>query len=122
VAEAAGGIGERRGDRVQAVEPDGTPRGLGAALVLARAIVALKVVAGPVVERLALRPWSLVALALGTLRSGLSALALAGLVGTLLAIVGLAVVALRTARSAGSWWATAAAMTVGVWRLHRPSV
>jgi hypothetical protein len=135
VAEAAGRIGERGGHRVQAVEPEGAARGVGAAVVIALAVRTLKVgalavtvlaVLRAVVERLALRAGaSMIGLTVGArwarafqahlLR--LAALAVAGIVGPLLAVVVLAVVARRATRTtAGGRPATAVA--VGVGRFH----
>ena len=114
VAEAAGRIGQRRGDGVQAVEPDGAARGvrnLRAGAVVALAVGAVEVVARPlavlvvlvraVLERLALRTRAAVvglavrarrtrALRASVLRTGALALAGRGVVAALLAVVRLA--------------------------------
>ena len=114
VAEAAGGIGERRGHRVQAVEPDGAAGSLrkllaggvvalavGAVEVVARALAMLVVLVRAGLEGLALRTGAaVVRLAVRARRTralrarvlGVGALALAGrgVVAPLLAVVGLA--------------------------------
>jgi hypothetical protein len=140
MTEAASGVGERRGDGMQAVEPDGAARRVrcvwaGAvvtlavgAVVVARPVAVLAVL-GTVVERFARRARaSVVRLAVGARRPGALRAsvqrggAVAGVVGPLLAIVGLAVMARRAARVAaavGGWPAGAAAVAAGMGRFHR---
>ena len=114
VAEAARGIGERRGHRVQAVEPDGAAGSLrkvraggvvalavGAVEVVARALAVLVVLVRAGLEglalgtraavvRLAVRARRTRALRARVLGAGALALAGRGVVAPLLAVVGLA--------------------------------
>jgi hypothetical protein len=134
VAEAPRGIAERRGDGVQAVEPDGAAgrvRAVGAGGVVALAVRAMEVVARAVlmlavgvVKRLALgagasvvwlpvRAWGTGTLALraGVLRGDGLALALGRSVALLVPIVVLALVAGGVASPAATTAAVGA--TVG---------
>jgi hypothetical protein len=144
VAEAAGGVGERRSHRVQAIEPEGAAGGVRylrargvlplaiGAVVETRTLAVLAVLigagleglsplrAGTAVVRLAIRAR---ALRTGVLRG--AALAVTRVAGALLAIVGLTMGTRGSAAGAaarggapGAWWATAATVAVGMGRFH----
>lgn len=116
VAQTAGRIGQRRSHRMQAVKPQGAARGFRRA----RPVEALEVVTRPIVlrsvmERLALRAWAGTILARRML--SLAALALAG---SLLAVIGMAMLPRRSARAAArAWRASATTMSIGMGRFHQ---
>ena len=119
VAEAAGRVGERRGHRVQAVEPEGAAWRVRTVAVVALA-VAMLVVLRAVVERLPLRAGPC-----GRLNcDALAALAVALIGAPLLAVAALALVARGTAAAAAAVRRRppGAAMAIGVGRFHRPRV
>jgi hypothetical protein len=123
VAEAAGGVGERRSHRVQAIEPEGAAGGVR--YLRARGVLPLAI--GAVVET---RTLAVLAVLIGAGLEGLSplraaALAVTRVAGALLAIVGLTMGTRGSAAGAaarggapGAWWATAATVAVGMGRFH----
>jgi hypothetical protein len=131
MAEATRGIGQRRGNRVQAVEPDGAAWGFRRVLAVAMLTrtVAVLAVLGAILERLALRPRAAVvrlavlAWRARTLRAGVQYLAPLGLalvLATLLAVVGLALMSRRSglAPAAVEGRTPGAARATGMGRFH----